>query len=181
MIDKLNLPEVAKKLGKKQRLIIKSLIASPLPIYNFSFVKSIVSNLQDQGLVAIKDNQLHLTVLGHEAWDFLQKEASNNQDDIKNKLLKREILNQEKLAKSNDLLELYRQGLTYQDIGNKYGLSRERVRQILNINPAFHEYRNKREEAEATAEKEKAEQAKQGLYLRSLAVLYPEQVAQLWD
>jgi hypothetical protein len=70
MIDKLNLVEVAKKLGKNQRLIIKSLIASPLPINNFSSVKSIVSNLQDRGLVVIKDNQLHLSVLGQEAWNI---------------------------------------------------------------------------------------------------------------
>jgi transcription elongation factor Elf1 len=98
------------------------------------------------------------------------------------------LLNQEKLARSNEFLELYKQGLSYQDIGDKYGLSRERVRQILKINPAFHEYIKERDEAEASAERakvaaerEKAEQAKQELYLRSLAVLYPERVAQLWD
>ncbi len=188
MIDRLSLEEAAKKFGKNQRLIIKSLIASPLPINKFTSLKSVVSNLQERGVVVIKEHHLHLTALGQEAWNLLQKEASNSQDTTQNKRSKRELLNSDKIARSNEFLDLYRQGLSYQDIGDIYGLSRERVRQILKINPAFPEYIKEREEAEAASElakaaveREKAEQAKQELYLRSLAVLYPERVAQLWD
>ena len=88
---------------------------------------------------------------------------------------------QEKLEKSNQFLELYKQGLSYQDIGDKYGLSRERVRQILNVNPAFYGCLKERDKAKASAEQAKEEQAEQKRYLRSLAVLYPERVAELWD
>ncbi|MBU6187593.1 MAG: hypothetical protein KGQ16_14680, partial [Cyanobacteria bacterium REEB444] len=86
-----------------------------------------------------------------------------------------------KLEKSNQFLELYKQGLSYQDIGDKHGLTRERVRQILNVNPAFHEYVEEREAAAVAAEEEKKEHAKQELYSRSLAALYPERIAELWD
>jgi hypothetical protein len=58
----------------------------------------------------------------------------------------RELRKQQQLAKSNQLLELYKQGLTYQDIGSECGVSRERVRQILDQNPAFHQYLREREE-----------------------------------
>ncbi|MBK6751949.1 MAG: hypothetical protein IPG67_18705 [Acidobacteria bacterium] len=34
-------------------------------------------------------------------------------------------------------LALYRNGFTYQEIGDIHGLTRERVRQILNITPKF--------------------------------------------
>ena len=37
----------------------------------------------------------------------------------------------ERLARSRDMLELYRQGLTLAQIGSRYGISMERVRQIL--------------------------------------------------
>jgi DNA-directed RNA polymerase sigma subunit (sigma70/sigma32) len=40
-------------------------------------------------------------------------------------------------------IELHRQGLSYQQIADKYGISRERVRQILSTNPEFEAYRQK--------------------------------------
>jgi DNA-directed RNA polymerase specialized sigma24 family protein len=88
---------------------------------------------------------------------------------------------QKRLEKSNEFLELYKQGLTYQDIGDKYGLTRERVRQLLNFNPAFHEYLEAYEVEKAVAEQEKEEQKKRKLDEGNLAFLYPDRVAALWD
>jgi DNA-binding CsgD family transcriptional regulator len=45
-----------------------------------------------------------------------------------------------RLEKSEQLLELYKQGLSYQEIGDKFNISRERVRQLLNLNSAFNTY-----------------------------------------
>lgn len=45
--------------------------------------------------------------------------------------------------KSYDFIKLYKQGLSYQQIADKYGISRERIRQILSINREFEAYRQK--------------------------------------
>ena len=94
---------------------------------------------------------------------------------------KKEAAKQERLEKSNQFLELYKQGFSYQDIGVKYGLSRERVRQVLKPNSEFHTYLKEREEAEILAEIEKSENTQKKIHSKSLAVLYPERVAELWD
>jgi transcription elongation factor Elf1 len=107
--------------------------------------------------------------------------------DEKGQVKKRRIspksleLNQKKLKKSNEFLELYKQGLSYQDIGDKYSLSRERVRQVLTINPDFHEYLKARNEEKFYSELEKEQKSKQNLYARSLANLYPERIIELYD
>ncbi|WP_241674067.1 sigma factor-like helix-turn-helix DNA-binding protein [Microcystis aeruginosa] len=59
---------------------------------------------------------------------------------------RRDAQRKERLKKSYDFLELHRQGLSYQQIGDKYGISRERVRQILASNPKFEAYRQKQKE-----------------------------------
>lgn len=92
---------------------------------------------------------------------------------------------EKKLAQSNHFLELYKQGNSYQKIGDMYGLSRERVRQILNQLPSFRKYQQEQKEAKiyakAEEERKKAEQEKENLYSRSLAALYPDRVDELWD
>jgi Hypothetical methyltransferase/Probable Zinc-ribbon domain/Type III restriction enzyme, res subunit len=116
--------------------------------------------------------------------DSVDSISNSEEDSLKNNcksLSRSEVLREKKFEKSNQFLELYRQGLSYQDIGDKYKLSRERVRQILKPNPAFHEYLRERQESETAAEKEKEEREKKEFYSRSLAALYPERVAELWD
>jgi len=88
---------------------------------------------------------------------------------------------QAKLNKSNEFLELYKKGLTYQDIGDEHGISRERVRQILNINPDFKNYLIDREQTKLSSEKEQDELAKHDFHKKSLAGQYPERVNELWD
>lgn len=88
---------------------------------------------------------------------------------------------QQKLEKSNQFLELYKQGQTYQAIGDKFGLTRERVRQILNFNPAFHQYLEEYEIEKELAELEKQEKEKRKVYESSLNTLYPKQTDEFWD
>lgn len=188
MENSLDTLKATKGLGKNQKLILQSLSISPHPVKQFNSVKKIVLNLQARGLVELKDEEVTLTLLGQATCEFLQKqndgelEFSFEPDDGKRKESSHWArLRQAKLEKSNQFLELYKQGLTYQAIGDQYGLTRERIRQVLDINPAFHQYLKEREEAEAAAEQEEKERAKQELYLRSLAALYPERVSELWD
>ncbi len=187
-----NILETTKGLHRNQRLILQSLYTSPHSIKIFSFNKNTILNLQAKGLVELKNEQVSLTSLGQAICDLWQEKGSKISDSSSEpekgeaqKSSKSAKLSQEKLEKSNQFLDLYKQGLSYQDIGDKYGLSRERVRQILNVNPVFNEYVEERDKAkaiaEAGAEREKEERAKQQLYLRSLAILYPERVAELWD
>lgn len=92
-----------------------------------------------------------------------------------------ELKRKQRLEKSSVFLELYKQGMTYQQIGDKYGITRERVRQLLNINPAFQEYLEEYEAAKTAAEREKEDAKKTKLYENSFSFLYPEQTAELWD
>jgi hypothetical protein len=181
-----NILETAKRLGKSQKLVIKSLLQfkSSLPIEFFGSDKGVILTLQDRGLVEIKNDHVFLTSLGRELCEQWQT-PKNKERKISPET---EARQEQRLAKSNQFLELYKQGLSYQGIADKYGLSRERVRQILNPNPLFHKYLKERQELKAVEEKaeaverqKKAEQIKKELYLKSLVVRYPKQVAELWD
>lgn len=181
--------EATKGFGRNQRLILSSLYLNPQSIKKFTSVRNTILNLQDRGLVQLENDQISLTDFGQSVCESWREQDDNSKlgflseldNDQKKEPSKSTQLKQVKLEKSNQFLELYKQGLNRQQIGDQYGISRERVRQILNINPAFHEYLKEREEAEAAAEEEKKESAKQELYSRSLAALYPERIAELWD
>jgi hypothetical protein len=191
MNDAYNIQETTKEFAKKQTRetrILRSLYSSPQPIEQFSVIRKSLQNLQDRGLIEIKNDQASLTERGIAVCEYWKEQnianfgsLSKSEDENVKEPSKREQLNQARLEKSNQFLELYKQGLTYQDIGDQHGLSRERVRQILDINPAFHEYLKERKEAEAIAEQAKKERAKEELYAKTLAARYPERVAELWD
>jgi len=126
--------------------------------------------------------------LGRTACEFWKQpkkaniETDSNSDDQKRQQPSRiDKLRAERLEKSNQFLELYKQGLSYQQIGDRFSISRERVRQVLKPNPEFHEYLKQKEEEKAALEQEQKEKAKEELYSRSLAAMYPERVAELWD
>lgn len=86
-----------------------------------------------------------------------------------------------RLQKSELFLELYKQGLTYQEIGDKYSLTRERVRQLLNQNPDFHAYREEYETNKILEEKLREELKHKKLAEGNIETLYPERVTELWD
>jgi hypothetical protein len=189
MDDAYNIREGTKGFGRMQKLILQSLYLSSEPIKKFTSVKRTLLNLQDRGLVQLKDDQVSLTDLGQAVCQIWQGQNDDGEVDFspeaesesKKESSKLTKIREAKLEKSNQFFDLYKQGLSYQEIGDHHGLSTERVRQVLNINPAFHEYLEKREKAKAVAEQEKAERLKQELYSQTLAILYPKRVAELWD
>jgi hypothetical protein len=182
--------KINQSLPESQRTIVKSLFEAKasLSIKFFSSDKIAISKLLDKGIVQIKEDQISLTELGRGVYYLCQgkydgevkslNDIEKKQRGDSSKLTERK---QAKLEKSNQFLELYKQGLNRQEIGDKYGVSRERVRQLLDSNPAFHLYLKDREEAEVLAEIEKRENAQKRFYAKSLAALYPERVAELWD
>lgn len=144
-----------------------------------------ISTLEEKGLIETKDNEIHISQLGREVTEYLQEEQSVQ---VNTSNSKRQANLQAKLDKSNEMLDLYRQGLSYQDIGDLYNLTRERVRQLLDFNPAFHEYLIEKENAEILKrqkdeeEKEIQEEIKrQEQRARSIIAMFPERVAELWD
>jgi Hypothetical methyltransferase/Probable Zinc-ribbon domain/Type III restriction enzyme, res subunit len=174
--------EAAKHLSQNQKSIIKSLsqFGVPVTINFFDSNKTVIVKLQERGLVVIQDEKVSLTSLGTNVLKFWRERASDILESRKT-TLKNEASKQERLERSNQFLELYKKGFSCQDIGSKYGLSRERVRYILNPNVEFRQYLREREEAKVVVEEQKKEQLKQALYSKSLAALHPERVAELWD
>ncbi len=137
-----------------------------------------LSTLEEKGLIEQRNNQICISQLGQEVTEYLQEQKSSQ---VKTSASKHQANLQAKLAKSNEMLELYRQGLTYQDIGDLYNLTRERVRQLLDFNPAFHEYLIEREAAEIQAQKDQEERKRQEQLAKSIIAVYPERVSELWD
>jgi len=130
--------------GKNQKIILKSLkTRSPLSLDYFSSIKSAVINLESRGLVEIRGEQVFLLPLGESLLEEWQNPSRN--EPKPSPLV--EARKQNRLEKSNQFLELYKQGLTYQEIGDQHNITRERVRQVLTKNPAFHDYLKEREES----------------------------------
>ena len=148
-------------------------------------LKAII-NLEEKGLIEKKDNDINLNQLGKKVATYLQGtyktvEKRKVVEDLKEKTKSQSKSQKLKLEKSNEMLDLYRQGLSYQDIGDLYNLTRERVRQLLNFNPAFHAYLIEREAAEIQAQKDQEERKRQKQLAKSIIAMYPERVAELWD
>lgn len=88
---------------------------------------------------------------------------------------------QQSLEKSKELLELYKQGLVYKNIGEKFGITHERVRQILNIHPEFELYVEERKTQKESRKREIQEHKKLKIYENSLSKRFPKQTAEFWD
>jgi hypothetical protein len=148
-----------------------------------------IINLEEKGLIEKEDNLINLSQTGRKVATYLQgtyktvkkyKVVEHLQEET-NSQSKSQKRKQAKLAKSNEMLELYKQGLSYQDIGDLYNLTRERVRQLLDFNPAFHKYLIEREATEVQAQKDQKERKRQEQLAKSIIAVYPERVAELWD
>ncbi len=180
-----NVEEAAKWLSQNQKFIIKSLFQSEssLPTHFFGYGKNVILKLQDRGLIEIGEEKVSLTTLGMDVIEYWQNRKLN---ELKPPKIpgKDEARTQQRLEKSNQLLELYKQGLNYQAIGNQHGISQMTVMRMLKNNPAFHEYLEERKEAVVAAERKEKERIlskKEHAMSRNLATLYPERVSELWD
>ena len=114
---------ITKELSWKQKNIIKLLYLSSQEISKFIHVKGQLSNLQDANLVEIKDNEVCLTELGTNVVNNWNKDSNFLSSSDQEKLSKRIQEKQSRIEKSNHFLELYREGLTYQNIGDRYSHS----------------------------------------------------------
>ncbi len=146
--------------------------------------------LEEKGLTEKQKNEIYLSHLGQKVAEHLQKIAEDIQEKRKHSI--HQAQKQAKLARSNEILELYKQGLTYLEIGKQYNITRARVHQLLNCNPAFHEYLIEKKQLKAQAKTEQEEKKRQEQLAKSIKkrqeqlaksiiALYPERVAQLWD
>ena len=97
----------------------------------------------------------------------------------------RDEVQAEKIQRSQEFFVLYKDGHTYQSIGDTYEITRERVRQILSSNRGFEAYQREqkriRTQAKIDAKERRKELARQQLLDNSLAYLFPERIEELWD
>jgi hypothetical protein len=264
----MKIESIIKRLGKKQRFLIKALLAEPLETSSAILLKHITEGLEVLELIEYTETHVHLSLLGREIAQIYRAELFEDvpadREEILNQLLKikaekplkpkkREYLflkflsesprkNEEirgaknitpalfeknlifesegilslteagetilseypkdytvekadeiflasskieaknaLLAKAELFLSLYRQGFTYQEIGDLYELTRERVRQILNKTPNFELYLEEYEKAKADREREKKREARLKNIEKSLAAQFPDRVDELWD
>ena len=170
--------KILKVISLKQKNIVKSLYLSPQKIIRFIHVKNQLLNLQSAGILEVNDDEVFLTELGISIGIEISDSRSSSD---KEESLKSERKNQARTEKSKHFLELYKEGLTYQNIGDRYNLSRERVRQVLDKNPDFHVYLKEREAKIIADECELKERKKQDFLAKSILGIYPNQVSELWD
>ena len=87
--------------------------------------------------------------------------------------------------RSEEFFSLYKEGRTYQEIGNQFGITRERVRQILNLHPQFKQYlkerKAKRLQAAIDSDQERVAQRERRTFEKSLGNEFPERIEELWD
>lgn len=174
------------KLTKKETMFLQFLhYESPRSLKHIRKVKQIIPSLEQKGLIEIVGNEVQLTIDGKV---MLQRTIHNAPLNFSPNSLIEIFLTPNKieaekqfLKKSSEILELRKQGLTYEAIGNIHGITRERVRQILAQNPDLVEYLKGEEEARVLAEQEEIERKKQEFLENSLAYKFPERVAELWD
>ena len=172
-----SLQKASRGLHRSQKDILKSfqgMLSQPLD--NFDLMKSAVISLEKRGLIEVIDKQVFLLPEGKTLLEEWQNPTFN---EVTPSFVAES--RQRKLEKGNQFLELYKQGLSYQAIGDQYSITRERVKLILNQAPGFRQYLKELEDAEVAAEQQKEELTKQRYYSRSLAARHPERVAELWD
>ena len=124
MNDDSIISEAIKGLGKNQALFLKSLYLSPQSSQQPSSIKIIMLNLEDRGLIKRKEKQVFLTDLGKAVCEFWKEQNGGELEDAtpirKQEPSKSIQAKKANLEKSNQFLELYKQGLSYQDIGDQH-------------------------------------------------------------
>ncbi|CAN5603480.1 hypothetical protein BH24ACI2_BH24ACI2_05600 [soil metagenome] len=180
------------KLTKNEQMFLQFLnYESPRPTKYVRKATRILPSLEQKGLVELIEDEIQITPDGMRTLEnaIQISKYKFSIDELSEVFLLPNKIEAEKqaLKKSNEILELYKQGLTYQAIGDlqKPKLTRERIRQILTNNSAWEETLQEIEEAklrdEREAEEKKKELTEQKLLSGNLAAIHPERVAELWD
>lgn len=174
-------PEKSLKLKKREYLLLVFLAQAPRSKAEIKSAKNIIPVLTEANLINENEDTLSITETGK---NILAEYPDDYCDEKPEEVFLATGRIQAKHAvqeKAEIFLGLYRQGLTYQEIGDLYELTRERVRQILNKTPNFELYLEEYEQAKIERELEKEKDAKFKLIEKSLATQFPERVDELWD
>ncbi|MBL8207585.1 MAG: DEAD/DEAH box helicase family protein [Blastocatellia bacterium] len=173
------------KLTKPEAMFLQFICHSPRSLSKIKKAKHIIPALKSRGLLEIIDDEIRITQQGQEAFG---KGYNESYRVFAQKDLEATFISEAKIQKQfrwknkgEEYLALYKKGLTYQAIGELKGITRERVRQILDKTPAFHLYIEELEQAKILAERQEKEIAKQKRDENSLAAKFPDRVAELWD
>ena len=168
------------KVNKVEKLFLTFLSDGPVNTVNIRAAKNLIPRLSSLGQIVVSEeislSDLGRRTLGENISAGAKEEArlrffTTVRSDGRNKLEDR----------AERFLALYRNGFTYQEIGDLHGLTRERVRQVLNITPNFAAYLHEHEEAEQQREIQKQRDARFKQLEKSLANQFPERVDELWD
>lgn len=174
-------PEKPLRLKKREYLFLKFLSESARKTEEIRRAKNILPALVEKGFISEAEGVLSLTEAGKTILsDYPQDytdESPNETFLAAGRIEARKALQE----KAELFLSLYRQGFTYQEIGDLYELTRERVRQILNETPNFELYLEEYEKAKAEREREKEREARLRNIEKSLAAQFPDRVDELWD
>lgn len=174
-------PEKSFKLKKREYLFLVFLAEGARSHEEIKSAKNIIPVLTKANLISEKEDILSITETGK---NLLAEYPADYCDEKPEEVFLATGRIQAKNAvqeKAEIFLGLYRQGLTYQEIGDLYELTRERVRQILNKTPNFELYLEEYEQAKIERELEKGKDAKFKAIEKSLATQFPERVDELWD
>jgi hypothetical protein len=173
------------KLSKPERMFLQFISHSPRSLSKIKKAKRIIPALKSRGLLEIIDDEIRLTAQGHEVFGKMHNQSHKvfAQRDLEETFISDAKIQKQFRWKSKgeEYLALYKQGHTYQSIGELKGITRERVRQILDRTPAFQSYLEEVEQAKIIAEIEKKSLAEKKRKENTLASRFPERVAELWD
>ena len=179
-------------LNKPELRFLKFISKSPRLITELRGAKHIIPALKDRELLVISENKLWITDRGKALLKSAKKHSEflNTNEDFSELFISSARIQYQSrtLKKGSKFLTLYMQGLTYQEIGDMHGITRERVRQYLITVPVFHEYLKNLKQHQADRnvikeerEKERKVRAEQRRKLNNLAVRFPARVNELWD
>lgn len=168
------------KMKKVERLFLTFLSDGPVDAAQIRRAKNLIPHLSEIGQITVAET-ISLTDLGR------QTLGENISADAKQEARARFFTSVRSDGRNHlkdraeRFLALYRNGFTYQEIGDLHGLTRERVRQILNVTPNFAEYLKEHEESERQREIQKQKDVRLKKLEKSLANQFPERVDELWD
>jgi hypothetical protein len=166
---------------RREILFLRFLSGSPRGACEIRNAAMIIPALFEKKWIGEQNGLIFLTDAGIKALENCPPET--NGEDPEEAFLSSPRIKRRKalLNKAEAFLTHYRKGLTYFEIGEIYNLTRERVRQILNITPNFGLYLKEYEQEKIERAKQKKSEAKIKNLKKSFGVRFPERVAEMWD
>lgn len=169
------------QIKKREYLFLRFIERSARKLNEIRGAKSIIPGLLERQVISLQEGIISLTKTGRRFLARFPESIPGNEASAVFLAAQRMERKRALKEKAEVFLSLYRRGLTYQEIGELHGLTRERVRQILNETPNFGRYLVEYEQAKARRKLEKKEELRMRNLEKSLAVRYPDRIDELWD